>query len=503
MADLNILQFPWIWDAVFDPNEALVSLTSVNRGACDFHIKAWKKLSSLFPVHAKLLGSGLEENVLINTHKYHNKNSSSSSSDYFMRAEGILGKQFICKFYYNSSFIASFKSLPISIKREIRRVSPLVIFCPVPATAYTPSDERSRFTHVSLSLYPENSSPTPYDYLVYNPQNESTVQEAKIAEPLYLERESNRFPVRALPLRNVEAPMYGSSVCTAIMGGRRETMVEWIEYHRLIGIEHFFIYNTATSESGQQALSAILSDYVHERIVTLVPWPYQNCVRNFTNGGRSFFYYLNESRDHKDLRIFKPPNPISQTAALTSCFVRFKSTSKYMIHIDIDEFIAVNKDGMMEPSTTSLITTFADKVFDRFSEAIAMYLRPIMVSYCPHLTEFSTPYFKPRTSQSLPSENTQGNEHDGTFILPKLGRWQHGNHGTLHEGKLIMRSDMVDNYFVHYIAQRSSERLRAMGELQEELDHAANTGLESGIKRKLIRRRRRPRKRRSGTEDQV
>ena len=29
--------------------------------------------------------------------------------------------------------------------------------------------------------------------------------------------------------------MYGSSVCTAMMGGRRETMVEWIEYHRLIG----------------------------------------------------------------------------------------------------------------------------------------------------------------------------------------------------------------------------------------------------------------------------
>ena len=32
MADVNTLQFPWIWDAVFDPNEALVSLTSVNRG---------------------------------------------------------------------------------------------------------------------------------------------------------------------------------------------------------------------------------------------------------------------------------------------------------------------------------------------------------------------------------------------------------------------------------------------------------------------------------------
>ena len=38
MADLNILQFPWIWDAVFDPNEALVSLTSVNRGKLKLNI---------------------------------------------------------------------------------------------------------------------------------------------------------------------------------------------------------------------------------------------------------------------------------------------------------------------------------------------------------------------------------------------------------------------------------------------------------------------------------
>ena len=30
--DPNILQFPWIWDAIFDPNKALVSLTSINRG---------------------------------------------------------------------------------------------------------------------------------------------------------------------------------------------------------------------------------------------------------------------------------------------------------------------------------------------------------------------------------------------------------------------------------------------------------------------------------------
>ena len=274
------------------------------------------------------------------------------------------------------------------------------------------------------------------------------------------------------------------------------------------GVDHFFIYNTATSKSGQQALSAILSDYVRESIVTLVPWPYQNCVRNFTNGGRSFFYYLNESRDHKDLRIFKPPNPISQTAALTSCFVRFKSTSKYMIHIDTDEFIAVNKDGVKGLSS-SLITSFADRVFDRFALANAIYLRPIMVSFCPHLTTFSTPYFRPNSnsgSQDQPAGYSQMRDKHGAFVLPKLGKWQHGNHGTLHEGKLIMRSDMVDNYFVHYIVQSSSERFQAMDEIPEDLDPAASGRTPPvGVKRKLVRKRRKQKlkKRKAGSSEEL
>jgi len=244
------------------------------------------------------------------------------------------------------------------------------------------------------------------------------------------------------------------------MGGKRESLVEWIEYHRMIGIEHFFIYNTAM-KSDQHLLASTLSDYISEHLVTLIQWPYQNCVKNFTNGGRSFFYYLNQEREHKDLRVFHPPNPIAQTAALTSCYTRFKHTSKYMIHIDTDEFLAVNPSGstpnetnshpikLEETITQKNLTTFADNAFIRFPNAPALNLRPIMVSYCPHLSETNTPYYR---NQSVSSSDKNG------YILPRLGRWQQGYHGTLHEGKLIMRTDMVDNFFVHYIAQYTTQR---------------------------------------------
>jgi len=204
-------------------------------------------------------------------------------------------------------------------------------------------------------------------------------------------------------------------------------------------------------KSDQHILFSLLSDYISEHLVTLIQWPYHNCVKNFTNGGRSFFYYLNQEREHKDLRIFNPPNPIAQTAALTSCFTRFKHTSKYIIHIDTDEFIALNpnssvpnhnnKDAIKDDKDLTL-TAFADNAFIRFPNVPALSLRPIMMSYCPHLKETNTPYYSKQYG----------------YILPRLGRWQQGYHGTLHEGKLIMRTDLVDNFFVHYVAQHTLQR---------------------------------------------
>lgn len=143
-------------------------------GACDFQVKAWKTFATLFPLHAKTLGSGLAENILIDTHlKY---KYPSNSSDYFMRAAGVLGKQFICNYYSVNSLVAKSKSLPISVRNELKRVSPVVIFCPVPIAAHSLSDANKSFTHLSLSLNPDDPRPSPYDYLVYNPRNLDAIQ---------------------------------------------------------------------------------------------------------------------------------------------------------------------------------------------------------------------------------------------------------------------------------------------------------------------------------------
>ena len=174
----NVLQIPWIWDAVLDPIKLTVSLTSINRGihwwcevemdclvirtwvgACDFNLNSWRKLAFLFPQLSEVLGGGIVENVLIRTANKKTAQNKTTFGDYFTREDGFLGKQFYCNYYFEDNLISTTKSWPISVKRDIRRVSPVVIFCPTSVL---------NFTSMSLSFISEELQPEPYNYFVYN-----------------------------------------------------------------------------------------------------------------------------------------------------------------------------------------------------------------------------------------------------------------------------------------------------------------------------------------------
>src|SRR5277367_3568367 len=52
---------------------------------------------------------------------------------------------------------------------------------------------------------------------------------------------------------------------------------EWIEYHLLIGVDHFYLYNLESSDSSKK----VLREYVSRGIVTLINWP--DFVKNQNN----------------------------------------------------------------------------------------------------------------------------------------------------------------------------------------------------------------------------
>lgn len=67
---------------------------------------------------------------------------------------------------------------------------------------------------------------------------------------------------------SVQAEEFTLSV-SAIFKNEAPYLKEWIEYHRLIGVDHFYLYNNGSSDSFRK----ILQPYIKEEVVTLIHWP--------------------------------------------------------------------------------------------------------------------------------------------------------------------------------------------------------------------------------------
>lgn len=76
---------------------------------------------------------------------------------------------------------------------------------------------------------------------------------------------------------------------------------EWIEFHKLIGVDHIYAYNDGSSDDYLK----ILTPYIDAAFVTLIEWK----------------------------------KPHSQMEAYSDCFQRFRDETFWMSFIDIDEFI--------------------------------------------------------------------------------------------------------------------------------------------------------------------
>lgn len=100
--------------------------------------------------------------------------------------------------------------------------------------------------------------------------------------------------------KNATTKKYNVSIC-AIFKNEAPYLKEWIEYHKLIGVEHFYLYNNFSNDD----YMSILKDYIDEGDVTLTEWPYEQ----------------------------------AQMQAYTDCVQKRSSDSKWIGFIDLDEFV--------------------------------------------------------------------------------------------------------------------------------------------------------------------
>lgn len=64
---------------------------------------------------------------------------------------------------------------------------------------------------------------------------------------------------------------YNLSVCM-IFQNDAPYLKEWIEFHRLVGVEHFYLFNNLSTDNYKQ----VLRPYIKKGIVDLVNWPYES-----------------------------------------------------------------------------------------------------------------------------------------------------------------------------------------------------------------------------------
>jgi hypothetical protein len=115
------------------------------------------------------------------------------------------------------------------------------------------------------------------------------------------------------------------SIC-AIFKNEDEYLKEWIEYHRLVGVDHFYLYNNLSTDSFRR----ILDPYVRKGIVTLVYWP--DFIRDLFPDQKPFIWSLSTqvSAYENAIKILAPKK------------------TKWLVLLDVDEFLVPSVGNLPE-----------------------------------------------------------------------------------------------------------------------------------------------------------
>lgn len=146
-------------------------------------------------------------------------------------------------------------------------------------------------------------------------------------------------------------------------------LAEWIEYHRLAGVDHFWLYDNDSVDDGR----AVLAPYVAEGLVEILPW---------STPGRP---PLASERD--------------QMGALRDGLYRARRKVAWVAMIDVDEFILPMKDR-----------TIPRCLERHFSDACGVYVNWRMFGTSAATIAPGDPILTELTACSLPShpENNNG-----------------------------------------------------------------------------------------------
>lgn len=111
--------------------------------------------------------------------------------------------------------------------------------------------------------------------------------------------------IRSNVKRMIQEKKYYFSVC-CIFKDEAPYLKEWIEYNRVIGVDHIYMYNNYSTDD----YMSVLSSYIDEGYVTLIDWPKQH----------------------------------AQMEAYEDCYTKYRSHTNWLAFWDLDEFACPLKE---------------------------------------------------------------------------------------------------------------------------------------------------------------
>ncbi|CAF1371864.1 unnamed protein product [Adineta steineri] len=158
-------------------------------------------------------------------------------------------------------------------------------------------------------------------------------------------------------VRSLNSSQESFTLCTSPLHNKANYLVQWIEFHRLVGFSKFIIYNTTDTNN---SLSTIVNIYTQKYpgLVDVVQW-------NFSTLGLV---------DVLQRRYF-------QVEALHDCLVRYGDQSEWLGMFDLDEYIVP-----LHPNQT-----IVDYVHENFGRRIIGSINLWSQFYCSKNSSSYTP----------------------------------------------------------------------------------------------------------------
>ncbi len=185
-------------------------------------------------------------------------------------------------------------------------------------------------------------------------------------------------------LRKKHNKPYYLSVC-AMFKNEGRYLKEWIEYHKIAGVDHFYLYNNFSSDNYKE----ILEGYVNRGEVTLIDWPvksgqyqaYQHCIDNYKDSTKWILYL--------DLDEFAVPKSSDNLQDIIRKYELFPSFATHWKMFGSSGHIEDNKNALvMERFTVSetrlnpFVKTFANMDWAKY-----------LVIYEAHIVYAKIPFF--------------------------------------------------------------------------------------------------------------